>query len=715
MPQFVAPPSEIQDLVDSRLHPSDGSGSALLSAYEVKRAIHFSNAGGVYLAERKSDGNTVIIKEGRRLAGVDSAGDCGYSRVVREAEYLQRLLPVPSVVDFCDLLVEGNHVFLVEEFVAGTSLYQWAAQNYPFSYCDELESYFNQVEGIVRALQAAVAEVHTKGVALNDAQPRNMMITHDGVTRLIDLETASELRQARMPSIGTHGFTPARECDSRSRDLYGVAQTAMFLLFPQTPLAFLSDAVWSSQLAQVHRLFGRRASNLLSDAKSEALEAFDSDPPLLPLRPPLKASRNRRQVARLRGGLADGLCCEAELDPTTARLFPGDPLQFEGCGLVDLETGAAGVGLMLHRIGRVNPLISEWIGSPGQERSDGRGLLRGPLGVALYLAEVGREEQARKWLDLSTAELIGADWSMRTGVAGRILGVLSLGGDQGKDDALGRHLLRLANRLATAIDEDPLTSSSSRTGEPVGLFDGWSGAGIAMLALFVATGESNYLVLARKAIDKDLNRLAVARDDSLQVDDTDRLLPYLEHGSGGVGYALGLLARINPTEADHANLVRIARACRVRCTVEAGLFSGRAGLVAVLNSLPLAEIDGTPKTEIVEEQVQLLCGAALSDPDSIALHVPGKGNYRLSCDYSTGSAGVMATLDAVANGTDSWFPYLWPEFASDLSQDLPAQGSTENRNGRHSTSRGEVDELDSVTAGTRRGRRAPGELEHDES
>ena len=55
----------------------------------MKSALHFSNAGGVYLALK--DNKKVVLKEGRQQAGLDANQKDGFTRVKNEATILKKL------------------------------------------------------------------------------------------------------------------------------------------------------------------------------------------------------------------------------------------------------------------------------------------------------------------------------------------------------------------------------------------------------------------------------------------------------------------------------------------------------------------------------------------------------------------------------------------------------------------------------------------------
>jgi hypothetical protein len=70
VPSWVTPPGFFAPHLAARLRhdaPED-------FPYAIERVLHFSNGGGVYVAERRADGVRVVLKEARPYAGLDNDG-----------------------------------------------------------------------------------------------------------------------------------------------------------------------------------------------------------------------------------------------------------------------------------------------------------------------------------------------------------------------------------------------------------------------------------------------------------------------------------------------------------------------------------------------------------------------------------------------------------------------------------------------------------------
>ncbi|MER5640170.1 hypothetical protein ABT095_24895 [Kitasatospora sp. NPDC002227] len=79
--------------------------------YRVEQALHFSNAGGIYLARDPETGQQLVLKEARPYAGLDQRGTDAVARLTHEAEMLRRLDGVLEVPRLLAELTSWEHRF----------------------------------------------------------------------------------------------------------------------------------------------------------------------------------------------------------------------------------------------------------------------------------------------------------------------------------------------------------------------------------------------------------------------------------------------------------------------------------------------------------------------------------------------------------------------------------------------------------------------------
>lgn len=92
--------------------------------YRIEKALHFSNAGGLYAAVDTRTQERVVLKEARPHAGLTPDGADAVVRLERERDALERLSGLPCVPALRDQFELGGHRFLVEEFIEGTALHR---------------------------------------------------------------------------------------------------------------------------------------------------------------------------------------------------------------------------------------------------------------------------------------------------------------------------------------------------------------------------------------------------------------------------------------------------------------------------------------------------------------------------------------------------------------------------------------------------------------
>ncbi len=222
-------------------HPGENR-EAFLSAlghlqndrYVLLKKLGEGGKGIVYKARDTILNRIVAIKmlKGGMLTEED------YSRFMREAQTVAQLNH-PNIVSIYDIGKEGEKHFFVLEFVEGMSLRDLMT-TYSEGKCDA-QTILRIGIGICSALQYA----HSQGVLHRDIKPENILITEEGVAKLMDFGLARMLGQPNITQegiiIGTPAYVPpeialGKGADARS-DLYSFGAVlyetiAGRLLFP---------------------------------------------------------------------------------------------------------------------------------------------------------------------------------------------------------------------------------------------------------------------------------------------------------------------------------------------------------------------------------------------------------------------------------------------------------------------------------------------------
>lgn len=176
-------------LVLTRLvaHRLDWSGSDVLARrigrYQVLEHLGFGSMGWVFRATHQ--GTTYALK---MLPHSLVQQPRFLDRYRTEARLLRRLRH-ENIVSLCGVLEQYGTIFLVLEFVPGMSVQEWIDLDGLPSVADTR----SVVQSVIRALRTA----HERGVVHRDVKPSNVMLTYDGIVKLVDFGIAMPFRNRR--------------------------------------------------------------------------------------------------------------------------------------------------------------------------------------------------------------------------------------------------------------------------------------------------------------------------------------------------------------------------------------------------------------------------------------------------------------------------------------------------------------------------------------
>ncbi|WP_060180523.1 class III lanthionine synthetase LanKC [Streptomyces sp. IMTB 1903] len=673
-PAWVEVPSFLTE------QPPASGGGLKQHGYRVLRALHFSNGGGVYLAEREADGRTLVLKEARPGAGLDSRGRDAVARLEREGWALERLVGIEGVPELYDRFTVGGHRFLAMEYVDGEMLWLWLATYHPLLFSGsghaEEADYADRAMALADRVEQLVDAVHERGVVFGDLHPGNILVTEDGRVGLIDFEAAFPADEpAGRSALGAQGFMAPDGFHGPAVDHYALAALRAWFLLPLNRLAALSPGRELGWIHAAEQRFGHLLAPGVLKTITERLtppRPADAvgDGPVPPRRARLR--RRREELLGLpcevtpggpgtdwdavRQSLAEGILTGAT-PHRRDRLFPGDAEQFSTDGAC-FAYGAAGVLWALDAAGRGRyPDHEEWL----LERvRDGLhpvpGFYTGLHGTAHVLAGFGHDEEAL-WLvgqaDANVDRL--RDPGLFRGLSGIGLNLVHLARRYGDDRLLAR-AAGLADRVAALVD-DPALPGAPGTAQ-AGLMRGWSGPALFLIRMYEATGDERHLDRAARALGLDLAGCVPQSNGSLQVADRGvRTLAYLDVGSGGIALVADELLEHRDDPALAEAVTGIRRACEAEFVVEPHLLNGRSGLMAVVSRLARRDTEGRARAA-VSLHLERLAWHALAHRGHLAF--AGEQSYRLSSDLATGSAGILLGITAAVDGAAPFLPFFGP-------------------------------------------------------
>ncbi|WP_432849259.1 class III lanthionine synthetase LanKC [Amycolatopsis sp. CA-161197] len=613
--------------------------------YRVTSSLHFSNGGGVYLAEHKQHGRPVVLKEARPHAGLDRELVDAVERLRREHDVLQRLADVPGVPDAYEHFTVWEHHYLAMQRMPGTSLGSWLALHYPLTRRDSTETdllaYRDRALGVLAQVERIVADLHERGVVFGDLHALNVLVADDDTVSLIDFEMAFDVASGSRPALGAPGFRAPADRHGFDIDRYALAMLRLWLFLPLATLLELAPAKLRGAAEFAQRRFG------LPYGYADELVRVLGSPGVGVTHTALDEERPDWTLVRKQ--VVEGILASAtpsRLD----RLFPGDIEQFRVGGAC-FGFGAAGVlwALDVAGAGRF-PEHEQWLLDAVRREPPARpGFLDGSHGIAYVLEHFGHHDAASALLASSRALVDQTtDHAFEGGLAGIALTQLHFATSRG-DNEYGRQALATAVSLAETLETAAPPGKFARAG----LLSGWSGPALLFIRLYERTGEPAWLSFADQALRRDLEECATADDGSLQVRDGERrTLPYAGIGSAGILLVLEQLARVSPSALACSNLPALREACRGEFVIQPGLLHGRAGLMAALS---FSEAPSDRVRSAIDLHLARLAWHAV--PYRGGLAFPGNQLLRLSTDVTTGSAGVLLALSALLDGSEV-LPFL---------------------------------------------------------
>lgn len=638
MPEWLSPPPVLEaDLAARRATSFAGF------PYKIEKALHFTNAGGIYVARHRETGRQVVLREARPFAGIDAAAD-GVERLHREYRALMTLRGLSCVPEIYGLHTAWEHHFLAEEYVQGTTLFDEVVGRYPVpgrTAEDDLaarRSYVAWVGTVIGNLARALDEIHERGLCFRDVHPRNVIVRPDDSVVLVDFEFASDIDSADGLRIGARGFSAPAGTNPLDADAYALWATWLFTLMPMVEATAFGPGKPDQIEAVARERFGltpdqgpRRPDAVLAKQRAEIAAAPSAQPEAFgPAEWPVTRER-----------LIAGIHASATPDRAD-RLFPADYRVFPTGGHT-LAHGAAGVLLALHRVGATVPEeYVDWLVAAAERTrpEPGYGLYDGLHGTAVVLDELGRHEEASEIRARVLASGVPVRAGYHGGQAGVALSLCRVAERTGDSEPL-EQATRMADRLTTLLRDG--SAEGLRTPSNAGLMYGFSGSALLHLRLYRTTGEQRHLTAARECLEWDFERCVTMPDGTMQVKKGHRHLPYLDEGAAGVA----LVAREYLDHAEDpaaAHFVEAATPCFASSYVrEPGLHHGRAGLLAALSML------GGPRYEAaLLTSIGNLSWHAVPKDDG--LYLQGAGLLRLSADLATGSAGLLLALHTVFEG-----------------------------------------------------------------
>lgn len=274
----------LQEPTDDAAPTSGQSGIADLptelaghSRYRVLELIGRGGMGDVYKAEHRMMQRTVALKVIKRELTQNPQAVERFEREVRAAASLTH----GNIVAAYDAERANDSHFLAMEYVEGTDLAAVVRRRGQISAADACDYICQAANGLQHA--------HEQGMVHRDIKPHNLMLTAEGVVKILDFGLASltespfhagetVVQKSDLTAVGTIMGTPdyispeqatdARAADIRS-DIYSLGATLFFLLAGRAPF---DEGTVVEKLKSHAELDAERIDEIRADVPTEVAD-----------------------------------------------------------------------------------------------------------------------------------------------------------------------------------------------------------------------------------------------------------------------------------------------------------------------------------------------------------------------------------------------------------------------------------------------------------
>ncbi|MBC3841319.1 phosphotransferase [Streptacidiphilus sp. 4-A2] len=294
---FTPPPDvELPGFLADQIARNTASEADHHLPFQVEKALHFSNGGGIYLATDERDGRRVVLREARPHAGLDATGADAVTRLHRERAVLRELDDLDFVPRLYEYRQVWEHHYLVEEYIEGEQLEAEFSRRCPLTKPapdpQSLAEYTGWALDVVAQLEVILGRLHERGMVFGDLHPNNVLIRPDGRVALVDFELAFRCGNEHGPALGAFGFTSPAARRGTAVDDFALAAIRLYLFLPQNLLLPLDSSMADRvadllpQLYPVSADFGRTAAAALHRAAGGRLPAGNTQAAGGPQTPP---------------------------------------------------------------------------------------------------------------------------------------------------------------------------------------------------------------------------------------------------------------------------------------------------------------------------------------------------------------------------------------------------------------------------------------------
>lgn len=671
-------PNWVQDLFPQD-EGDEESGDISLNGgkYVVQEALSFSNTGGVYLARDRNSGKSVVIKEARPGVELRINGEDATDRLIQEAKIMKIASGLSIAPEVYDTFWDWENFYLVEEYIDAYDMREIMLKYTPLlrvnpSEADSIEFYNIYIKIFIGLLEA-IKKLHELGIVIGDLSPTNILIDKNSFSvRIIDFEGAFRPNHDSPQNLFTPGFRVEYKGINKESnfqdDIYAIGVIMMYSMFPIAAMAHVRTDVFSSVLSVVVKDIGwedtsvQKVINGLISGQTSCEDAINLLKKACNIKPVTYTKKLDTQslanTKKIVVSMSKFIKKNVRLDENKS-IFPIDPFGRESNSL-GFAFGDTGViySLMKSEIKIPKNISTHFLKKINNFNETGRppGLLIGTAGMALALFSCGHIVPAIRLLEASnSSSFIYDHHSLYYGMSG--IGMANLAGfhSTGNQKYLTK-AIELGERLINKSQKDERgVFWQDQSAIRIGYGYGQSGVALFLLRLTQMTKDYKWRRIGERALQYDLSHRIELEPSVISfgenVGDKDTLHHYIEIGSSGI-------AKVAARYGYFDELEKLAEDAHRKYSGFPGLIYGLTGFVDILTDAHIF----TKEKKYLEMAKRPIAG--LNDlyifETKGGYATPGENLFRVSCDYATGMAGIIYTLNrhATMSGDDFCLDWL---------------------------------------------------------
>lgn len=641
--------------------------------YEVTRLIRHTNSGGIYFGEDYISHQSVVIKEARPYTSINSKNEDD-AVVIRKREWkiLSNLseadiLTVPKPIGF---FKQWENYFLVESEINGEDLQYFAARNNPLAFSNiygktsirtnQLRNYLGKIKIIFINLITEVMKIHDQNIYVGDISTFNVIIDDQLNVYFPDLEGAGFIDSPNVTDNFTPGFKYTDGFKSpQNRDYFGIGSIMVSLLLPVNyeysidqqvikrflrelkndfnfPDDFLNSI--SSMIYKTEQINIDQIVNKIIEVNFDQVYIHEKADELKPVQ-----SNVHQEIQKINSYLLEHINYDK-----INNIIPGDGGRKNS---LNVSNGLAG---LIHYLNDNKLSIDNKIMSVLLRNIDSvndYGLYEGLSGIAWTLLEVGEFQEAIKLMKVVNENVndLSDNFGVKSGLSGIGLTNLFFFKKTGDEVYLNNAITVKKKILASAEMNIKHIYWKNKEGIiPCGYADGATGIAYFLLLLSSATNDKFLLMIAKRAIDFELNNVVESdTTTSLRRNTTSNTVsPYMFTGTAGLISVLLRFYKITGINKYKVKAEQLIKDLYRKYLYTTGYGEGLCGLGMVL--LDANQILGND--EYLNEAWRIYQGLqifAIKRNNTVAY--PGTLLLRISNDFETGSIGVAQFYQRLIN------------------------------------------------------------------